>query len=87
MANYSISANVFCLFAMPSQGKTQREEGKKNYVQKKKNYVQKKKNYVQKKKITSCFGAYQLTDVTEIYAPSNMKTIITWGIVFIYKCA
>ena len=26
MANYSISANVFCLFAMSSQGKTQREE-------------------------------------------------------------
>ena len=26
MANYSISANVFCLFAMSLQGKTQREE-------------------------------------------------------------
>ena len=30
MANYSISANVFCLFAMSSQGKTKRrEEGEK----------------------------------------------------------
>ncbi len=29
MANYSISANVFCLFAMSSQGKTQREEKRK----------------------------------------------------------
>uniref|UniRef100_A0A8C4QNE2 Histone H2A n=1 Tax=Eptatretus burgeri TaxID=7764 RepID=A0A8C4QNE2_EPTBU len=27
------------------------------------------------------------SDVTEIFAPSNMKMIITWGIVFIYKCA
>ena len=36
MANYSISANVFCLFVMSSQGKTQREEKrrKKMYVQK-----------------------------------------------------
>ena len=29
MTNYSISANVFCLFAMSSQGKTQREEREK----------------------------------------------------------
>ena len=29
MANYSISANIFCLFAMSSQGKTQREEKRK----------------------------------------------------------
>ncbi len=41
MANYSISANVFCLFAMSSQGKTQREEKRKK---KKKKYVRAKKN-------------------------------------------
>jgi len=32
MANYSISANVFCLFAMSSQGKTQREEKRKKIL-------------------------------------------------------
>ena len=76
MANYSISANAFCLFAMSSQRKTQREEKRE-----KKNVRAKKKNYFLVRSIPAH------SDVTEIYAPSNMKTIITWGIVFIYKCA
>ena len=74
MANDSISANVFCLFAMSSQGKTQREEGKKKLKCKKNFYF-----------LLRSIPAN--SDVTEIYAPSNMKTIITWGIVLIYKCA
>ncbi len=83
MANYSISANVFCLFAMSSQGKTQREEKRREEKREKKNLRAKKnkKNYFLVRSIPAH------SDVTEIYAPSNMKTIITWGIVFMYKCA
>ena len=75
MANYSISTNVFCLFAMSSQGKTQRQENRK-----KKPSCKKKNSF-----LLRSIPAH--SDVTEIYAQSNMKTIITWGIVFIYKCA
>ena len=67
MANYSISANVICLFAMSSQGKTQREEKRK-----KKNLRAEKKKF-----LLRSIPAH--SDVTEIYAPSNMKTIITCG--------
>ena len=42
MANYSISANVFYLFAMSSQGKTQGEEKRKK---KKKKRKKKKKTF------------------------------------------
>ena len=48
MANYSISDNVFGLFAMSSQGKTQREE-KRREEKKREERRGKKKTYVQKK--------------------------------------
>ena len=73
MANYSISANVFCLFA--------RKNTKRREERKKKNVREKNKIYFLVRSIPAH------SDVTKIYAPFNMKTIITWGIVFIYKCA
>ena len=47
MANYSISVNVFCLFAISSQGKTQREEKrkKKKRMYKKKIIIKLSNNY------------------------------------------
>ena len=77
MANYIQLAPTYFAFSQ-----YHRKEKHKDKRGKKKTYVQKKKkNYFLLRSIPAN------SDVTEIYAPSNMKTIITWGIVFIYKCA
>ena len=49
MANYSISANVFCLFAMSLQGKTQREEKRKKNNKKKLSNNHTGRSFAQKK--------------------------------------
>ena len=68
MANYSISANVFCLFAMSSQGKTQREEKRKKKKEKKRAwpYLQNKKTFKQPHRLFL----------------RSRKQRLDWGIVF-----